>query len=175
MGKRIYSLQAIRYWFCYDVEEVCAMYKRYSLHPQTVRQWIKDGLPTIDQRKPTLIYGAELKAFLGKMNSAHKCQTAFDQMFCLKCRDAKTPYQKRVQLEQTKNYVKAKAHCLSCKTIMNKTYKMDDVPKLRFIFRVGDLLELDDSNICPVKTHIHACEEKQSSEPRQLELFDYVT
>ncbi|NBB88875.1 MAG: AlpA family phage regulatory protein, partial [Bacteroidetes bacterium] len=48
MGKRLYPLQRIKAWYCYDIEEICSLYKSQRLHQQTVRQWIKNGLPIID-------------------------------------------------------------------------------------------------------------------------------
>ena len=172
MGKRIYPLNRIKQWYCYDVEELCTMHK---VHAQTVRQWVKNGLLTIDRRKPTLIYGADLKAFLGKLNKAQKCQTAFDQMFCLKCRDAKPFYRQRIYLEQARQYVRAKALCRSCRSIMNKTYKMDDIPKLRACSCVGGVLELYDGEDSPVNAHLSTHRKTPVSEPIQLDLFTYET
>lgn len=171
MGKRIYPLQRIRYWYCYDIEEICSLYKDCELHPQTVRQWIKNGLPVIDSGKPALVYGSRLTQYLGKLNQSHKCKTAFYEMFCMKCKDAKTPSQRRITLHQDNKSVKAKGRCPVCKTIMNKNYKMDDIPRLRSAFRVGYVLELYDSPDSPSNTHIHARAGTYASESAQWELF----
>lgn len=45
----------------YSVEEVA---KLYGVHRNTVREWIKRGLPTNDGKRPTLILGRDLAAFL---------------------------------------------------------------------------------------------------------------
>lgn len=156
MGKRIYSLQHIRDWLCYDVDDICALYKNYGLHPQTVRDWIKKGLVPIDGKRPALIYGADLRAFLGEQNESSKCKTAFTEMFCLKCKEARPVFKCHITLEHVNSSVRAKAHCRSCKSIMNKSYKLDDVPRLREVFRVGDVLELYDSDASPLNTHLQA-------------------
>ena len=44
----------------YSVEEIAML---YSVHKNTVRHWIKDGLLTIDQRRPILISGADLRQY----------------------------------------------------------------------------------------------------------------
>lgn len=159
------------YWYCYDIEDICRLFKSCNLHPQTVRQWIKNGLLTIDNGKPSLIYGNQLIDFLGKLNKSNKCKTDFEQMFCFKCRDGKIPYRKQIQLEQSHGLVKAKARCQTCKTLMNKNYKMDDVPRLRLIFNVGDVLELYDSGDSPANTHIITSTESSTNKPKQWELF----
>lgn len=172
MAKRIYPLNVIKYWYVYDLDEICKLYAPYRLHRQTVRRWIKEGLPTIDERKPTLIYGNHLKAFLGKHNKAHKCHTAFEQFFCMKCRDARCPYKKQIQLDLRNKCLQVKALCKECKSLMNKGYKLDDLQKLKSIFYVVDVLELYDSTPPTVNTHFHAPNEKHKSESIQLELFE---
>lgn len=171
MGKRIYPLSRIMYWYCYDIEEICHLYKSCNLHPQTVRGWVKQGLETVDSGTPLLIYGNNLKSFLGKLNESHKCQTAFGEMFCCKCRDARHPYQKCIQLNHEQQFVRAKARCKVCKTLMNKAYKLDDIPRLLSLFRTGDVLELYDSTASTVKTHFDDQAHIQENEPAQRELF----
>lgn len=170
MGKRIYPLNFIKYWWAYDIDEVCLLYKKYNLHPQTVRGWIKNGLKTM-KGKPALIYGNDLINFLGKMNKSSKCHTEFHQMFCMKCRDAKDAYKRQVQLESKNGFIKAKAHCRNCKTIMYKSYKIDDFQKLKSNFHTVDVLELYDSKDSTVKTHIAAPENIHANEPAQIEMF----
>lgn len=171
MGKRIYPLKSIMYWYCYDIDDVCRLYKSYNLHPQTVYQWIKDGLPVEGNGKPILIYGNDLKKFLANLNKSNKCQTVFEQMFCMGCKEGKDPYKKQIHLEQAKGFVKAKAVCQTCKKIMNKGYKMDDIPKLRDIFRVVDVSQLYDCAAPTVKTHIVDQDKVPLNESRQWELF----
>ena len=171
MGKRIYPLNAIKYWYSYDIDEVCSLYKKYNLHAQTIRSWINNGLATIDGGKPSLIYGNDLRIFLGKMNLANKCRTLFEEMFCLKCQEGKPPYKKQVQLEHINRYVKAKAHCQTCKIIMNKSYKLDDYSKLKSLFHVVGVLELYDCKDATAKTQIPAFDEQHPSESFQGELF----
>ncbi len=170
MGKRIYPLNRIKYWWAHDIDEICELYKEYGLHPQTVRQWIKSGLPVMKGR-PVLIYGNDLKVFLGKMNTSNKCSSEFDQMFCMSCKDAKSFYKKQIKVELVNGVIKAKALCRDCKTIMNKPYKFEDFPKIRKLFHVSDVLELYDNKDSPSKTHFTAPEETPSNEPIQSRLF----
>ena len=51
----------------------------YSMHPQTVRKWIKIGLGMIDFKKPSLIHGSDLKKFLKKHNEKLKKYLDFEE------------------------------------------------------------------------------------------------
>jgi len=58
----------------YTVEDIAAL---FGVHKNTVRIWVKkNGLPVCDDRKPMLILGSELKAFLRqkKAKGKQKCQ-----------------------------------------------------------------------------------------------------
>jgi len=170
MGRRIYPLNRIKYWWAYDIDEICELYKEYSLHPQTVRTWIRNGLLTMSGR-PVLIYGNELIKFLKKMNTSNKCLTGFDQMFCMSCKDAKTFYKKQVSAELVNGGLRVKAVCCDCKNKMNKGYGLDDLPKLQRLFHVVDVLQLYDSKQPSLNTHLEASQETHSNESAQTELF----
>lgn len=171
MGKRIYPLQRIRDWYCYDLDDICALYKTQGLHQQTIRSWLKKGLASIDNARPTLIFGADLRKFLGEQNTASKCLTAFAEMFCMKCKDARPVFQRQIAIEQANRCIKAKGQCRNCKTSMNKSYALADLPKLRTTFHVGDVLELYDCRDSPLNTHLKHCTTSPSSEPVIRDLF----
>ncbi|MDH5721851.1 MAG: helix-turn-helix domain-containing protein [Alphaproteobacteria bacterium] len=173
MSKRLYPHNRVRYWSAYDLDEICALFSDTGLHIQTVRRWInKGGLQTIDRNKPTLIYGQNLIDFLKRQNSKGKCKTAFDQIYCMKCKDGRPVYQKKIVIEQHKGgFLKASGLCRECKNRMFKSYKMEDYGALKRTFHVVDVLELYDCVTPTDKTHISAQEQKRASESGQMELF----
>lgn len=81
----------------YDVGEAARMLR---VHKNTVRQWIKQGLATVDSRRPTLLRGSDLVDFLAKRRSANKRPCRLGEMYCLRCRAPKTPANGTVVLQR---------------------------------------------------------------------------
>ncbi|MDB5478405.1 MAG: DNA-binding protein [Alphaproteobacteria bacterium] len=152
MGKRLYRHRNLSYWWCYDLDEIA---NHCDVHVQTVRAWIKsEGLQTTDSNNPLLVYGLDLIAFLKKQNDKGKCRTAFEQFYCMSCKEACPALQTKVALEQKPNGLCAKAICRTCKSKMNKTFKLNDFQKLKRAFNVVDVSQLYDCEVPTLKTHI---------------------
>jgi hypothetical protein len=72
----------------YTVEEVARL---FGAHRNTVRAWLKSGLEPIDDVRPTLILGDELRRFLGERRASRKRPTPCGMIFCLRCREHRRP------------------------------------------------------------------------------------
>jgi hypothetical protein len=72
----------------YLVEEIAAL---FGLHKNTVRNWLKQGLPAVDSRRPTLILGRELSRFLQNRRQKAKQTCGPGRMYCIACRSPKVP------------------------------------------------------------------------------------
>jgi excisionase family DNA binding protein len=72
----------------YTIDEVA---RTLEVHRNTVRHWIKAGLPVIDDRRPILMLGADLAEFLLQRRDARRQPCRTGQMFCLKCRKPQEP------------------------------------------------------------------------------------
>jgi hypothetical protein len=72
----------------YNVEEVAS---RFRVHRNTVREWVKRGLPTIDDKRPTLILGRDLVAFLQARRVKNKQTCQPGELYCVRCRAPKAP------------------------------------------------------------------------------------
>ncbi len=172
MSRRLYAHNRVRYWYAYDLEEICALFSDTGLHVQTVRTWIKDGLKTIDGGKPALVYGHNLIEFIKRHNAKGKCALPFEQFYCLKCHDARPPFRGQVIIKPQHSFLKVSSHCRACKTLMFKSYKLEDYQILRQTFHPVDVLELYDCESPAVKTHIHAQTKPPATESGQWSLFD---
>ena len=69
MGKRRPNPRLAKIHRNYTVEEIASL---YGVHKNTVRQWIKDGLPTSDHRRPLLVLGRDLAEFLHNKRRKNK-------------------------------------------------------------------------------------------------------
>ena len=72
----------------YTVGEIAHL---LAIHKNTVREWINAGLPTIDDRRPILILGFDLIAFLRARRARNKRPCSPGQMYCFRCRTPKIP------------------------------------------------------------------------------------
>ncbi|MBK9586556.1 MAG: hypothetical protein KA099_11705 [Alphaproteobacteria bacterium] len=172
MSRRLYPHNRVRYWYAYELEEICALFSDKGLHIQTVRKWIsKGGLKTVGAGKPALVFGHNLITFLKRHNSRNKCKTVFREFYCVKCHDSRPIYQNKVRVVHEGKYIKLCGLCRSCKTLMFKSYKLADYPAIKRTFCVVDVLELYDCSDSTDKTHIHVEELKRPSESVQGELF----
>ena len=72
----------------YTVEELAAALR---VHKNTVRNWIKGGLPIIDGGRPALVHGADARAFLYARRVTSKQPCAPGELYCVHCRSPKSP------------------------------------------------------------------------------------
>ena len=72
----------------YTIEEVV---RCLGVHKNTVRRWLKSGLPAIDARRPTLIHGAALRSYLEDLRRARRQPCRQGELFCFRCRHPRAP------------------------------------------------------------------------------------
>jgi hypothetical protein len=72
----------------YTVEEVARL---FDIPKNTVRAWLKDGLPTIDGKRPTLILGRDLARYLQARRNKNKRPWKPGEIYCVRCRAPKLP------------------------------------------------------------------------------------
>jgi hypothetical protein len=101
---------------CYTVEEVA---KLFRAHKNTVRGWLKAGLPRIDGRRPILILGRQLAGFLHtrRERRRHRCRAG--EFYCFRCRAPKTSTAGIAEyLPITMRSGNLRATCMDCGTRM---------------------------------------------------------
>lgn len=72
----------------YTVDEIASL---FGVHRNTVREWVKRGLPTSDSKRPMLILGRDLAAFLQarRLRNKRPCQPG--EIYCVRCRVPRSP------------------------------------------------------------------------------------
>ncbi len=102
----------------YTVEEVAGL---FGVHRNTVREWVKRGLPTNDDRRPMLILGRDLVAFLRARRAKNKRTCQPGEIYCLRCRAPRAAAGDMADYQPvTETLGNLVATCALCETIMNR-------------------------------------------------------
>jgi hypothetical protein len=111
----------------YTVEEAARL---FSVHRNTVREWIKRGLPVIAGH-PVLILGRDLGAFLHQRREQAKRSCRPDEMYCMRCRAPRTPVVDMVEYQQTApNRGAFVALCSRCGSVMYRSVNPNRMPQI---------------------------------------------
>ena len=125
MGTRRQNPRLAKIHRNYTVEETADL---FSIHRNTVREWIKRGLPTIDDRRPILILGRDLADFLRARREMNKRPCQPGEIYCLRCRVPKTPAGRMADYEpMTQTLGNLIGMCPDCEAMM---YRRINLAKL---------------------------------------------
>src|SRR5262245_837841 len=102
MGSRHPNPRLAKIHRSYSVEEMARL---FNIHKNTVRNWLKQGLKPIDDQRPTVVRGEELRRFLSDRRTRAKQTCGPGRIFCLPCRAPKVPALKMVECVQVSDTV----------------------------------------------------------------------
>jgi hypothetical protein len=115
----------IKLHHCYTVEEASRI---LGVHKNTVRGWRAKDLKPIDDRKPILFAGRDLRAFLERMIVGRKQPSPKGHFYCFRCRAARRPAMAMVDyLAITAISGNLKALCEECGTLMHRRARRADL------------------------------------------------
>jgi hypothetical protein len=87
LARRI-NPRLIRLHRSYSIEDAAFS---LGVHKNSVRGWIRNGLPVMDRTRPLLMHGDELRAYLEAKRKAAQCPCTPGTLYCLKCRKPRGP------------------------------------------------------------------------------------
>lgn len=113
---------------CYTVAEAA---QALGVAKVTVRRYLKVGLPCLDDQRPLLILGKDLKDFLNeKRKQKQSCR--IDECYCMSCKAPRKPAFDEVEVHPTKGgRGNMHALCNVCSTVMHKAVSADGLKALR--------------------------------------------
>ena len=122
--------RAIKRHRSYTVDEAA---RALFVTKATIRNWIKDGLPVLNDQRPLLILGHFLINYL-KDRAPKKQTCALDECFCLACRmpqkAAFRTFECKPLNASTSNL---RALCSRCSTVMHKRVSTSNLERLKAI------------------------------------------
>lgn len=129
MKKRRYNPNLAKMHRNYTVEEVASL---YGVFKGTVRNWIKAGLPVLDDKRPMLILGSDLAAFHQAKRTKNKQKCLPGEMYCVRCRAPKSPALGMADYKPvTGTMGNLIAICPDCNSIMNRRASLAKLEQVR--------------------------------------------
>lgn len=76
---------------------------RLKVHPRTIQEWCKEGLPCMNESKPHLFKGEEIKMYLKRKRKQEKVKLKQGEFYCMKCRQAVKAIEGSQTIKEGKN------------------------------------------------------------------------
>jgi hypothetical protein len=139
--KRKYNTNLIKETLSYSTYDISELYR---IHKGTVRQWLKEGLPMIDNRKPYLVFGSDLKEFIKKRQGSRKTKCNSNELYCCKCRKPQSSWNNVVDLKiLNERRLLIMGICGQCNTLTNKLSSLKNLDEIKEIFDVQTIHDQD--------------------------------
>ncbi len=110
----------------YTVEEAARL---WGLSRGTVRAWLKSGkLAAIDDQRPALIHGRDLRAFHEQRRASAKSPCLLGHLYCLRCRAPRRPALAMADYApRAAGAGDLKALCEACGALMHRRTRQDQI------------------------------------------------
>jgi excisionase family DNA binding protein len=117
---RRYDCRRVKINRSYTVAEAA---KLLDVHKHTVSRWIATGLPLVVPKRPFLIHGSDLRAFLAAQRPRKQpCRAG--EIYCVRCRAQKRPAGDMVDyIPQTSTIGLLRGICPTCDLLIHRVAK----------------------------------------------------
>jgi hypothetical protein len=117
----------------YLIKEVASTLK---IAERTVGRWISAGLPTVDNRRPILIAGRDLRLFLQQRSRRLKKRCPSGHLYCVCCKVPKIPFGHFVDwLPNSSGTGLLRGLCETCGNLIHRGANISSVSEFRRITR----------------------------------------
>jgi hypothetical protein len=129
MATRHPNYRLVKIHYSYTVDEIARL---FGIHRNTVREWVKRGLPTSDDKRPMLILGRELIAFLQARRLKNKRPCRPGEIYCVRCRVPRNPAGDMVEYQPvTAMLGNLVGICPNCECMMNRRVNLAKLEQVR--------------------------------------------
>jgi len=111
-------LSGIKSFRTYTIDEAAEV---SGVSPRTIRSWIANGLRAMDDARPALIRGDDLRGFIKNQRKSRKVITGHDTFYCFRCRQARKAAGNFADCTILGKRVTLTAFCAVCETVVAKS------------------------------------------------------
>lgn len=123
MSRQRINPRAIKLHRTYSFEEAARV---LGVHKNSVRGWRKQGLAPIDDSRPVLFLGDDLRAFLEQRSESRKRPCRPGTLYCFRCREPRVPALGMVDWTPISAHTgNLTALCSVCETEMHRRARQD--------------------------------------------------
>lgn len=109
----------------YTIEETAEI---VGVTEQTVRRWIRDGLPAMKENRPFLILGSSLKKFWNQSKQKRKRRLLIGQFYCMCCKASREAAEGVVFYSpQSLSHGRLEAFCVACGGVCQRMVRTEDL------------------------------------------------
>lgn len=129
MGKRHPNHRLVKIHRSYTVEEIARL---FGIHKNTVRRWVKEGLAITDDKRPMLILGHVLSAFIKARRLKNRQTCKPGELYCVRCRAPKSPAGDMAEYSPiTEKFGNLVGICPDCEAFMNRHVSLPKIEQIR--------------------------------------------
>jgi hypothetical protein len=137
--KKTFNPNLIRINLSYSVSDIAGSLK---VHKRTVLMWHKEGLPAIDNSKPYLFNGKDLRSFIKTRQNKRKFKCAEDEFYCFKCREIRKSMNNSVCIHiNDEKHLNITGFCAVCECRLNKAGALINIERIKQVFAVESIKE----------------------------------
>ena len=129
MSRRKINPRLIKTRRSYTVEQLAQL---LGCHKNSVRSWLRQGLETVDAKRPLLIHGSAARKFLEARRRSKKHRCRLEELYCFRCQTPRALADRRaIYLARPGQAALLTGHCAECGTHMFKRVSAQSLPSLR--------------------------------------------
>lgn len=129
--KRLHPVNRASKHDVYNLSEIC---KHYNVTDQTVRNWLKAGLPRVPGVSEMLVNGGDLNAFHAARRKAAQKPLTLAQFLCLTCHEARDPVPGSVLgADPEQRTLRMQSECSVCGSTMFRVWSKASAEALQMI------------------------------------------
>lgn len=120
-------LSRIKRFRCYTIEEAAEVSRVSS---RTIRNWAKAGLYVMDDARPALIRGDDLRNYIKSQRAKRSVKTKIDTFYCVCCRAERQAAGGIADCDLIGGRAKLTALCMACGTVLSKPIAVAAIPEV---------------------------------------------